>query len=191
MNISKTSYLREDQYVIQPLSHDRIDEVVALVNQSYWNQQQKYVVNGTVSLRTDYKEIEQLIQDPTKTLFLLKIKKTNALAGTVLFETTTDINTATAGLFAVDTALQGSGIGDILGNHLESYAKDAGKRIIKFEVLGLASKLLQHYEKHGYVKTGVKYPLTSVWNTELKPEYASCANAYYYEMSKKLTPSSL
>ncbi len=63
------------------------------------------------------------------------------------------------GMFAVDPALQGSGIGKQVMREAERIAREHfGQRAIRMTVIDVRDELIAFYERRGYVRTGIKKP---------------------------------
>ncbi|KAI8913377.1 acyl-CoA N-acyltransferase [Gorgonomyces haynaldii] len=62
------------------------------------------------------------------------------------------------GLFAVDPALQGKGIGKKLVQHCESVSRDFGVKTLYMWVLESRNEILSWYARMGYHPTGEKKP---------------------------------
>ncbi len=148
----------------------RASEITDMVNRAYWNQQKLFFEEGEGALRTSEREIKELLRDPEKKLFVMTLEKTDRIAGTILYQDLGE-EVASFGLFAVDPELKGQGIGEKLMKVVEKEALRAGKRVISIEILSLADRLLNYYQKHGYETTGAVHPFFEVSRAKLKPGF--------------------
>lgn len=63
------------------------------------------------------------------------------------------------GMFSVDPAQQGSGIGKILIEAAEGHAtREWGVPVMQMTVIDVRDELIAFYERRGYVRTGIKKP---------------------------------
>lgn len=70
-----------------------------------------------------------------------------------------DGTTAWFGLFAVDVALKGQGLGTLVLRYAEEYAlRELGARRIEFDVVNTREALIRFYVRRGYQPTGKTLP---------------------------------
>jgi GNAT superfamily N-acetyltransferase len=62
------------------------------------------------------------------------------------------------GMLTVQPTIQGGGIGKLLLNASEDFAKQKGKSCIEMTVISVRKELIAFYERRGYLLTGEKRP---------------------------------
>lgn len=160
------------------------DNVIPLINAVYWDQQQYFFCDTPKAReRINAKELEKILSDPKKTLYILLDKTKNIACGTILFERLPEKNKAKFGLFAIAKEYQGNGLGSALVNHVEEVAQSIGKRKMKIEVFIFATKLGKHYERLGYSYTGKKFEFPH--GDSIRPDYQTADKLYVLGMRKK------
>ncbi|MFC5062873.1 GNAT family N-acetyltransferase [Actinomycetospora atypica] len=65
---------------------------------------------------------------------------------------------ASFGMFAVRPSSQGTGLGKLLQNAAEQYAREAGATTMELCVIDRRAELIAWYERRGYVRTGETRP---------------------------------
>lgn len=70
-----------------------------------------------------------------------------------------DHGTGSFGMFSVDPAQQGGGIGKIVIDEAENHAaREWGVTVMRMSVIDVREELIAFYERRGYVRTGIKKP---------------------------------
>ena len=68
-------------------------------------------------------------------------------------------NGAYFGMFAIDPDLQGGGLGKLMMSHCEEAARVLwGSKTMRLTVISLRARLIEWYERRGYVRTGESEP---------------------------------
>ena len=150
---------------ITKASLDDVDQIVDLVNIAYrskncagWTSESG-VVDG---MRTDCTEVKALLDRPQSLIFIVKNK--DRLVGCVHLEKDTDetnSNKAYVGMLAIEPTLQGRGIGSMLLEYVEAFARDhfiANK--VAMCVIAQRTELVDYYLRRGYFAEGdiCEYP---------------------------------
>ena len=162
-----------------------LEKIITLVNEAYWDQQQHFF-NDTPRAREriNAENIDQILNNPNKKLYLMIDKTNNAVAGTILLETVPEKNHAKFGLFAISKEYQGRGLGPTLVTHVEKKAQSLGKRKMKIEVFIFAPRLAHHYGRLGYSYTGKKYEFPHWDSVRLEHQFED--KNYLIGMKKKI-----
>jgi ribosomal protein S18 acetylase RimI-like enzyme len=146
---------------LRPAREEEIDAIVDLVQAAYrgeggWTTE-AHLVDGH---RTDAAEVRAMLADPAVTL-LVAAQGERVLGccytrrepagpdGTVRAE---------LGLFAVDPAAQGAGIGGRLLEAQAEFLAADGVHVLMIQVLQSRPELHRWYERHGFTRTGDAVP---------------------------------
>lgn len=108
----------------------------------------------------------QLLNDPDS---LILIAQTNNVI-TATIHAHRENDTVHFGLFAVESTMQGNGIGKALLAYAESEVYNQWKITTAImEVISLRSELIAYYERRGYVQTGetIAFPQSDLWNPKV------------------------
>jgi len=138
-----------------------IAEIVSLVESAYrgdssrqgWTTEAAFIEGQ----RTDGREVTELMNKPDS-IFMLCFDS-GSLLGSVQIEKQQD--NAYLGMFAVNPEKQGGGIGSMLLDQVESYAKhEWGCELMQITVITIRHELINWYLRNGYKSTGVtkKFP---------------------------------
>lgn len=133
-----------------------IAEIVSLVESAYrgessrqgWTTEAEFI-DGQ---RTDEQEVFELM-NKTDSIFMLCFDSAG-LQASVQIEKQQD--NAYLGMFAVNPCKQGGGIGSMLLNHVETYAKNEwGIHAMQITVITIRNELISWYLRNGYKSAGI------------------------------------
>jgi len=133
-----------------------IAEIVSLVESAYrgessrqgWTTEAAFIEGQ----RTDEQEVSELMDKPNS-IFMLCFDSGDLLAS-VQIEKQQD--NAYLGMFAVNPEKQGGGIGSMLLDQVESYAKNEwGCEAMQITVITIRDELISWYLRNGYKSAGV------------------------------------
>ena len=111
------------------------------------------LISGNV--RTDEKNLSDVMEIPGS-VFLKYLNEEGTIIGCVNLQ-----NQGThlyLGMFSVNPEIQGQGIGKAILAAADEYAKYLGISIIKMTVISVRSKLIEWYNKNGFLPTGEIIP---------------------------------
>jgi len=140
----------------RPAAVSESGEIAALANAAYRGEtsRQGWTTEADLldGLRTSAEEVQRLIESDQSVILLCM--HGNEIVGSVCLERHADA--AHFGMFVVNPALQGSGIGKQLLTYAEGYAKKHWN-VNKFlmHVITVRHELIAFYERRGYRRTGV------------------------------------
>lgn len=136
----------------RPADADRIVELVHLAyrTEGGWTTE-THLVAGS---RVERPEVEDAIADPEH--LVLVAEKDGHVVGTSYSHRHGDA--AEFGLFAVDPALQGAGLGGRLLEEQAERRAAEGLRALDLRVLQEREDLIAYYERHGFTRTGEIVP---------------------------------
>ncbi len=149
-------------------------EIAALVNASYRGEtsRQGWTTEADLldGLRINISDVQRLIQpEQAAASILLLCAIGGEIVATVCLEKIADA--AHIGMFAVNPAMQGYGIGKQLLAYAENYARQhwAVNRFL-MHVISVRHELIAFYERRGYRRTGVFEPFPvnpQMWQPKL------------------------
>ncbi|MFH0935052.1 MAG: GNAT family N-acetyltransferase [Pseudomonadota bacterium] len=136
------------------------DAIVALVNSAYRGDSSRAGWTTEADLlggqRTDAQEIAQLIARDCSTLLLCLCA--GELVGSVHVERVDDA-TAYLGMLVIRPVLQGAGLGRVLMDEAERFARvEWGAARVQMQVITLRQELIAWYERRGYRRSGEHRP---------------------------------
>lgn len=139
---------------------ENVPEIVALVNSAYRGESSKrgwtteeHLLDGQ---RTDSEMLGELLNMEDSVLWLARDADGTLLASVHLKK---DENSCHLGMLAVSPLHQNRGLGRLLLEHCEKFARDAwGCRELSMSVIDLREELLAYYERRGYKSTGERIP---------------------------------
>jgi len=146
-------------------------KIAALANTAYRGEtsRQGWTTEADLldGLRTTAQEVQQLIESDASVILLCKMD--GEIVGSVCVEKSVDA--VHVGMFVVNPALQGAGIGKQLLTYAESYAKQRwnADRFL-MHVITLRHELIAFYERRGYRRTGIfkTFPVNpEMWQPKL------------------------
>jgi GNAT superfamily N-acetyltransferase len=168
-----------EKYTTLAASQEDVRELVRLVNIAYrggseagWTSEGQYL-DGS---RTDEASIAALVQAPGSVL-LKCLDGAGRLVGCVHLEK--EEGHLHLGTFAVSPEIQAQGLGRLLLERAEDYARENGCDRIVITVVSARTELIAWYERRGYVPTGKRIPFPAKWGT---PKFA----VDFVEMEKVL-----
>lgn len=161
------------------------DEIIKLVNDSYWLEQKHFFIDSPASReRINQHEWNKILFDPHQKAYVLQHKVTKLIVGVVVLEIPLKKEYGKFGIFAIAKAYQGKKLGKILIDHVEQIAKRLSKKSMIIEVFAFAKRLEKYYQKLGYVNTG---KTNSFFHSEcIKSKYQNKASQYLLELEKIL-----
>lgn len=156
------------QYQIQPATIHDLPALLSVVNNAYkgpagsksWTAE-GHLVAGT---RTNEEQLNDYFQQPAITILKCMDEKDNIIA-CVLLEKKED--TLYLGMLSVDPQIQASGIGKLLMQEAETFAKDHQYTTITISVIDRRHELIDWYKRRGYQPTGKLIPFSNVSSTAL------------------------
>ncbi len=169
-----------NQYHILPATLNDIPAITKIVNSAYHGQSgsrswtsESHLVAGQ---RTTEDGVRNLLQQPSITMLKCTGEQQN-IVGCVLLEKKKD--TLYLGMLSVDPQVQASGIGKLLLQHAESFARDHHYNTITITVIDRRHELIDWYKRKGYVPTGNVQPFSS-------QSYSALADFSFVELQKKI-----
>ena len=156
------------QYHILPATHEDVAAITKVVNSAYegepgsksWTSE-SHLVAGQ---RTREDIVQSLLQQPSITILKCTDEQQN-IVGSVLLERKKD--TIYLGMLSVDPQVQASGIGKLLLQQSETFARAHHYTIITITVINVRYELIDWYKRRGYVPTGNVQPFTNASSTAL------------------------
>jgi GNAT superfamily N-acetyltransferase len=147
---------------------DEVEQITNLINSSFRQAEGFFVEQDRIdcdNVRNSFAIGKFLVSESQDTLI-----------GCVYVEPRADAR-AYLGLLAVDLARQQSGLGSLLMDAAEDYARELGHRFMDINVVNLRQELMGFYQRRGYVETG-----TSPFPVDVKTRLP----CHFIEMSKPL-----
>ncbi|GMU42122.1 MAG: GNAT family N-acetyltransferase [Xanthomonadales bacterium] len=142
----------------RPATHADIPAVVALVESAYRGDSSRRGWTTEADLlggqRTDSDGVRALIDQEGSLLLLAE--RDGDLLGCANLERQGDA--AYFGMFAVDPAVQGGGVGDAILCECERIARDWGLASLRMTVFWMRRELIAWYQRRGYAATGERVP---------------------------------
>jgi ribosomal protein S18 acetylase RimI-like enzyme len=129
-----------------------------LINSAYRGETSKQgwatEANLLEGKRITLDELEEIIQNKDNTI--LKYTENNQIIGSVLLSNKG--NKLYLGMLAISPELQNKGLGKKLLQEAEVHALNLGLSKIVMTVITIREKLIEWYNRHGYVDTGIREP---------------------------------
>jgi len=157
--------MAEGAVTIRAAGHTDIPALTALINRAYRGDSSRlgWTTEADIlrGLRIDGEGLETILTDPDAVLFVAEAGE--LLASIHARHVGEEVH---LGLFAVEPALQGRGIGTRLLLHAEAEAKKRWDvQTAAMEVITLRRELIAYYERHGYKRTGehLPFPVSDLW----------------------------
>lgn len=168
------------KYHIQTVTENDIPAITKLVNSAYQGEpgSKSWTSEGEIvaGQRTTEEIVGSLIQK-ADIIMLQCIDEQQTIVGCVLLEKKE--NTLYLGMLSVDPQLQASGIGKLLIDEGESFARDYGYDTVTITVIDIRHELIDWYKRKGYRPTGNSQPFSNHSSKAL-------ANFSFMEMKKEL-----
>lgn len=137
---------------------DDIAVLEKLINSAYRGETSKkgwateaHLLKGK---RITLDQLEEILKDKNNTI--LKYTENSQIIGSVLL--TDKVNKLYLGMLAISPELQNKGIGKKILHEAEVHAKSLGLSKIVMTVITIREKLIEWYNRHGYVDTGAREP---------------------------------
>lgn len=147
------------QYTIIPATFDDIPILAKLVNSAYRGDSSRkgWTTEADLleGLRTDEQDLKELMGE-TGSIILKCLNEYGIICGSVYLQPKGQ--RIYLGMLTVDPELQGSGIGKLLLQSSEVYARERGFTSIIMTVISVRSELINWYKRHGYLETGKRKP---------------------------------
>ncbi len=139
---------------------NQLPQILLLLNKAYrgeaaksgWTTESNLIAGD---VRTTSNELQKTYEKEGS-VFLVYKNEATQLEGCLNLQLQND--RLYLGMFAVNPALQGAGIGKQLLYAAEAYAKANGIGKIFMIVISLRTELIAWYERHGYALTGNSFP---------------------------------
>jgi len=167
------------KYHIQTVTESDIPAITQLVNSAYQGEpgSKSWTSEGEIvtGQRTTEDIVRNLLQQPSITM--LKCIDEQTIVGCVLLEKKE--NTLYLGMLSVDPQLQASGIGKLLLQHGELFAREHNYDTVTITVIDIRHELIDWYKRKGYRPTGNSQPFSNHSSKAL-------ANFSFMEMKKEL-----
>ena len=152
-------YPMNEQLSIAKVIIADIPELVVLVNSAYRGDSSKKGWTTEADLLDGVRVTAETLLEQLNTPgqhFLKALDTKGSIIGCVsLLEKSNKIY---LGMLTVTPELQGAGIGKLLMQAAEDFAKDLGKTHIEMTVISVRAELIAYYERRGYQLTGEKRP---------------------------------
>lgn len=154
--------MMKEKLSIYPISEQDISGIVQVVNDAYegapgsrsWTSE-GHLVHGS---RTTPDNIRQLFNQASTTIFKC-VTETGDIHGSVVLEKKPD--TIYLGMLSVNPYVQASGIGSMLIEYSEAYAKEHGLHSVTITVIDKRTELIDWYLRKGFRYTGNKIPFNN------------------------------
>lgn len=137
-----------------------LDSVADLVNQAYrglsapdWTTEAG-LIDGP---RTNRRDLADMINNGASTLLMAVDRDSGRLSGCVTLSPL-DNGEWYLSMLAVSPHAQSAGLGKAIMVGAEKFARDGGARRMKISVINVREKLIEWYERRGFVKTGHREP---------------------------------
>jgi predicted N-acetyltransferase YhbS len=173
-------HLMNINYHIQTVTENDIPAITKLVNSAYQGEpgSKSWTSEGDIvaGQRTTADSVRNLLQQPSVTM-LKCIDEQETMVGCVLLEKKE--NTLYLGMLSVNPHMQTSGIGKLLLQYGEGFARDCGYDTVTITVINRRHELIDWYKRKGYRSTGNSQPFTNQSSKAL-------ANFSFMEMKKEL-----
>jgi len=145
--------------MVTPATIDDAAGITRLLNSAYrgessrggWTTEADLIAGDT---RTTISQVEDLIRQPGSVFLLLK--DGTDLLGCVNLQV--HGHRVYFGMFSVQPGQQGRGLGKILLNAAEEFARQEGCNAIYMSVISRRAELISWYQRHGYQDTGERKP---------------------------------
>lgn len=131
------------------------ESVVKFINRAYRGESsyQGWTTEAAIldGQRTDANEIHELIKKQDSKLILF-FSDQHELQGSVHVQKES-ITTLYFGMLVVKPELQGTGLGKIILNHIDSVAKNLKVEKVRISVINVRTELIAYYERRGFKRT--------------------------------------
>jgi predicted N-acetyltransferase YhbS len=168
------------KYHIQPVTENDIPAVTKLVNSAYEGEpgSKSWTSEGDIvsGQRTTEDSVRNLLQQPSITMLKCSDALQN-IVGSVLLERKNE--TLYLGMLSVDPKMQASGIGKLLLQQGEGFARDHQYKTVTITVIDMRHELIDWYKRKGYRPTGNSQPFSNQSSKAL-------TNFSFMEMKKEL-----
>jgi len=168
------------KYNIQPVVQSDVPAITKIVNSAYQGEpgSNSWTSEGNIvsGQRTTEDIVSNLLQQPSITM-LKCIDEQQTIVGCVLLEKKE--NTLYLGMLSVNPQLQASGIGKLLLQQGEGFARDHQYDTVTITVINIRHELIDWYKRKGYRPTGNSQPFSNHSSKAL-------ADISFMEMKKDL-----
>lgn len=139
-----------------------IPEMAALINSAYRGESAKlgwtWESDLLRGIRTDEEELYGYLTRSDMTM-LKCVGEEGRIIGCVYLEMKPSHQSVYAGMLTVSPLLQGRGIGKVLLEAVDDFARKQGCRAVELSVISVRRELIEWYERRGFRPTGEKIPL--------------------------------
>lgn len=148
--------------IVEKANFADLAQIEALVEAAYRGESAKIgwtfesdLIDGK---RLNDGELEEILGNPNKQLFVMREYNGQILATICIYR---NEKTCEFGMFAVNPKLQANGIGKLLLNHAEEYAKSIwGFSIMQLSVIRNRQNLIDYYTRRGYRPSGKVFSMS-------------------------------
>ncbi|MBF4471563.1 GNAT family N-acetyltransferase [Flavobacterium sp. HJJ] len=144
--------------MITKAASDDIPALEKLINSAYRGETSKKGWATEADLlagkRITLDQLNEIFKDKNNTI--LKFTENNQIIGSVLLTDKGD--KLYLGMLAISPELQNKGIGKKILHEAEVHARSLGLSKIVMTVITIREKLIEWYNRHGYIDTGVREP---------------------------------
>ncbi|HQR93111.1 MAG: GNAT family N-acetyltransferase [Bacteroidetes bacterium 24-39-8] len=148
-----------EEITIAKATIEDIPAIVLLVNSAYRGDSSKKGWTTEADLLDGVRVIPETMLEQMNThgqYFLKALDQNGIIIGCVsLLEKSKKVY---LGMLTVDPNIQAAGIGKVLMNASEDFARKLGKTNIEMTVISVRAELIAYYERRGYQLTGEKRP---------------------------------
>ncbi|TDB66070.1 GNAT family N-acetyltransferase [Arundinibacter roseus] len=149
-----------NQFLKEIATEKDLPEINLLVNSAYRGDSARKGWTNEADLfdgiRTTEELLAQMVAQPGTAILLHRHEVTQALMGSVYLHKKSDL--MYLGMLTVSPDAQGQGVGKVLLADAETYARQAGCRVVEMTVISLRTELIAWYERRGYVLTEERRP---------------------------------
>ena len=140
---SLAKYFKQKDTVLREVDATDVTALVSIINDAY-----SYQDSAKGRPRTDPEHLRARIEE---TDFYV-LERDNEIVGCVYLEPQED--SLHFGLLTLIPNLRKTGLGKMVMDAIEAYAKDSGYRSLELDYMSLAPWLKGYYEKYGFEETG-------------------------------------
>lgn len=165
---------------------EHLQSIHRLINEAYWRELETFFIDIPTSReRITLTELSKILLDDNQKLYVLVPEQNpEHILGVIAIEIPLDQEYVQFGLFAIDRHCSGRKLGRVLIEHIENYAKNLGRNIVKIDVLIFSTKLVNYYKRLDYCFNGNEKPFSH--EGCIKPEFQNRKKNYLFEMEKTL-----
>lgn len=145
------------KYKIDTATNADLVTLKALIESAYRGESAKQGWTHEADLLDGFRladdALAKTLADGNARIFVARNVGTNIIDGTICIEL--GVDGAEFGKFAVNPQIQAGGIGKLLLDHAETFAKtEWHQKVMKLSVITLRTELIDYYVRRGYAATG-------------------------------------